>query len=259
VKVTLADRRVYLHPPIEEALCEFRFAPAEEGWDLTLPGRLQERLRDLGYTGKPRQQGVVEAGLGLPPGGSEAAFTLKQSMVKIQFPTADDRAIVAVGPDVLSVHTLKPYEGWESFKPRIAAALTAYTETQGSAGGVMRIGLRYINKVEFTAPSLDLAEYFTISPQVPSGLPISITGFISRSESVFTDSPTRLVLTFASVEAERDTSAFVLDLDLVLALAANEQIEPAAVLDTVEMLRAYERQAFESLITDAAREMFNAE
>jgi hypothetical protein len=40
----------YKNAPIEEALCEFRFAP-EQGnpeWDLTLPGRLQvqEALRE---------------------------------------------------------------------------------------------------------------------------------------------------------------------------------------------------------------------
>lgn len=37
--------RRYSNPPIEEAVCEFRFLPAEE-WDLTMPGRLQSEIGD---------------------------------------------------------------------------------------------------------------------------------------------------------------------------------------------------------------------
>ena len=40
----------YKNPPIEEALCEFRFKPGQD-WDFTIPGKLQTEFGDE-YTGK---------------------------------------------------------------------------------------------------------------------------------------------------------------------------------------------------------------
>ena len=57
----MGQRRRYRNPPIEEALCEFRFPP-EQDWDPTIPGKLQTKFGDE-YTGKPREQRVVEVGL----------------------------------------------------------------------------------------------------------------------------------------------------------------------------------------------------
>ncbi|MBV8265707.1 MAG: TIGR04255 family protein, partial [Planctomycetaceae bacterium] len=53
------DRRRYKNPPIEEAVCDFQFAPGTD-WDPTMPGLLYEKLRDT-YNEKPRQQQLIEA------------------------------------------------------------------------------------------------------------------------------------------------------------------------------------------------------
>ncbi len=39
------QRRRYRNPPIEEALCEFRYPPGQE-WDLTIPCKFYLRLGD---------------------------------------------------------------------------------------------------------------------------------------------------------------------------------------------------------------------
>ena len=39
----MQERRRYRNPPIEEALCEFRFKPGRD-WDLTIPGKLQAAI-----------------------------------------------------------------------------------------------------------------------------------------------------------------------------------------------------------------------
>ncbi|QMS90513.1 hypothetical protein HUN01_24125 [Nostoc edaphicum CCNP1411] len=45
-------RRQYPNPPIEEAVCEFRFAP-DPAWNLTIPGLFYEKIKDF-YTGEPQ-------------------------------------------------------------------------------------------------------------------------------------------------------------------------------------------------------------
>ena len=57
----LTERRRYKNPPIEEALCEFGFAPGPD-WDPTIPGKLQAELGDA-YSGKPGEQKAVQVGL----------------------------------------------------------------------------------------------------------------------------------------------------------------------------------------------------
>ena len=63
------QRRRYRNPPIEEALCEFRFLPGQE-WDLTIPGKLHVILGEE-YNGKPQEQKLVDIALnaegGQPP------------------------------------------------------------------------------------------------------------------------------------------------------------------------------------------------
>jgi uncharacterized protein (TIGR04255 family) len=54
------ERRKYRNPPIEEALCEFRFAPSQD-WDPTVPGRFHEKIREI-YPAKPREQRIAKAG-----------------------------------------------------------------------------------------------------------------------------------------------------------------------------------------------------
>ena len=62
----LTQRRRYKNPPIEEALCEFGFAPGPD-WDPTIPGKLQAELGDE-YSGKPREQRAVKVGLHVQKG-----------------------------------------------------------------------------------------------------------------------------------------------------------------------------------------------
>jgi uncharacterized protein (TIGR04255 family) len=250
------ERRKYRNPPIEEALCEFRFAPSQE-WDPTVSGHFHEKIRET-YPAKPREQRVVEAGFQVSAQSAESAMQLKQGLAKVQFPTDDGRHLVAVGPDIMSVHVLKPYPGWhEDFRPRIEQALQAYNETTAPKG-VKQIGLRYINQIIIAADTIALDDYFTTPPRTPDHFPERKSAIFSRIESFYTDDPIRLVFTFATVKPPEGKLAFLLDLDLVWSWS-DQPLALDDVMDKVEKLRHRERDAFEALITERAREVFDAE
>ena len=99
--------RRYKNPPIEEALCEFRFAPGPD-WDPTVPGKLQTVLGDE-YSGKPREQRAVQVGLHVQK-GKPANLQYDEGLAKVQLITEQGTRMVGVGPDVLSVHMLRPYQ-----------------------------------------------------------------------------------------------------------------------------------------------------
>ncbi len=257
----MVEHRRYRNPPIEEALCEFRFEPSQE-WDLTLPGRLHVKLGEE-YAGKPREQRVVEANLEVPGGDRPPNLKLGQHLAKVQFLTEAGNRLVGVGPDALSIHMLRPYQdpardaksGWLEFEPRIQRALSAYWDV-AQPKGVSRIGVRYINKI--VVPSGDLAEmgeYLKSSMPVVAGLPEEARATISRAEYVYSDD-VRMILTQGSADTAPGQVGLMLDIDVIW--EKTEPLERPEALLLARDLRVREREAFEVIITDKARELFDA-
>ena len=249
----------YKNPPIEEALCEFRFQPSQD-WDFTIPGKLHAEIGNE-YRGKPQQQIAVQVGLEAQE-GEPSNLRYDAGVGKILLITEDGKRMVGVGPDVLSVHMLRPYHdplhpdhsGWDEFQPRISAALDAYWEVAEPIG-VSRIGIRYINKIVIPHNTARMEDYLRCSMPVVSGLPDHLNNFMSRVEYVYEDS-VRLVLSQGLVNAPADHLGFLLDLDVVW-----ESTEPVTwdeALDKSGDLHERERDAFEAVITDKSREIFDA-
>jgi len=241
-------RRIYRHPPIEEALCEIRFSE-DSPWDLTIPGRVHGAVRG-DYPAVEQQ--LLETGL-LLPGGQQAP--VRRGLGPIRLKTTDGKALLSLAPNLLSVHVLREYPGWEVFRQRVEGALDAYLRV-AQPRAVSRIGVRYVNRIVARSANADPAVYFRLAHlAVPGTLP-GTTTFLHRDELAYPDGA-KLLLTTATVESPSpESTAFLLDLDMVaegLALPVPE------VLARVDELRTRERDAFESLVTDSAREEFDAE
>lgn len=250
-------RRRYRNPPIEEAVCEFRFRPGRD-WDLTIPGKLHTQLASE-YPGPPREQRTTELtveGDGAPSGTT----TVRQGISRVQLVTADARRLVGVGKDVLSVHLLRPYQpdrtlgGWEEFRRRITDAVRAYWSVTGPLG-VLRIALRYINRVELPGGLADASRFVRYALEGPKGLPeMPLRYFMSRDYRY--EDGVDLHLRYGTPGLAADPSEAFLDIEVVW-----ETAEPIGETDAVvktDLLRDRERRVFESLITDSARESFDA-
>lgn len=248
-------RRDYLNPPIEEAVCEFRFAPSTE-WNLTVPGLVYEKIRDF-YPGEPRQQNLIATEI-LLSGKilTNPEITTRASVTKLLFSSVDTKRLVGVGPDSLSVHSLRPYEGWDDFNKRIDQAFKAYLEVSKPIG-VARIALRYINRIVIpSVETVDLEEYFTAYPQMPDGVPSTMSGFLTRTESVYDDMPIRLVIVLTDAEAPEGQADFMLDLDISQDWT-EKPLSLEEALSNLHELKQRQGQVFENLITDRTRELFD--
>lgn len=242
----------YRNPPIEEAIVEFRFAPGQE-WDLTIPGKLHEHpdIKSQ-YLGKPRTQKRMEAELHAGP-SQPPNLAVRGGVARIQLVDVDGRRLISLGSDVVSVNTLRPYDGWSQFRPRIETALHAYFRVAEPVG-VSRIGVRYINKIVIPEKDIDIELYFQNGIPSSPGLPSKMAGFASRMEYIY-DNDVRLILTQATIDAPDGQSAFLVDLDVIW-----ERTEPKLldeIMEVVDDLHVREGQAFEAIITDRAREIFN--
>jgi uncharacterized protein (TIGR04255 family) len=248
--------RKYRNPPIEEAICDFQFAPGLD-WDPTLPGRMYGELKET-YGEKPRLQQLVEAQLQAGvEGQSSVSMQQKIGKQRVQFLGEGGTRIVGVGVDQLSVHMLRPYKGWEIFRPQILRALEVYRRV-AEPEGITRIGLRYINKVTIEEPHDDLSPYFTIPPKFPQiDSTTKLLAFFNRKEAAFSDQPIRIVVTFADMESSPSPS-YLLDLDIIW-ISPEAPVPLDDFPDIMEDMKTRHRKVFEALITDETRKIFDAD
>ena len=118
-----------------------------------------------------------------------------------------------------------------------------------------RIGIRYINKIVVPQTPVEVESYLKCALPEVSGLPDRLHNFVSQVEYVYPDG-VRLVLSQSLVNAPKGHVGFLLDLDVIW--ESTEPITRDEALTKADDLRAREREAFETVITDKARELFDA-
>ncbi len=243
-------RLVYKNDPIVEAIVELAFVPDRE-WNITIPGRLYDRLQDE-YPDPPKQREIVEAGLASDNDGV-GTFTLNRKGARVVFGAGNK--LLMVGPDVISLHSLKPYEGWGNFLPRVAKAIDSYVAV-AQPKSIAKISLRYINRVNIPKEQFSLTEYFTITQALPDAFPTQMTSFVDRMELAYEDIPAQIAFTWATTKpAQEGQSSFVLDFDLHWI----EECDIRDAIDHLKDLRRRQRAAFESVINEELRRIFNAD
>src|SRR5712692_6393770 len=141
--------RVYKFPPIREAVCEFRFEPSQP-WDSTVLGLVYEKIKE--EFPKKRQPSSLQVSVRTEAGEAE---NIRGPSNRMQFLREDERALVQVAPDFLSVSHFKPYSKWELFKGIIEKALIAYRQLNETKG-VRRLGLRYINQINIPEKQVEI-------------------------------------------------------------------------------------------------------
>ena len=172
----------------------------------------------------------------------------------MQFLSRDEKRVLQVGPDLLVVNHLKPYSSWEQFKPLILDALHKYDEV-ASPQGFKRIGLRYVNKIDFPTATIELQDYFLFYPETPEQIVESYSSFFSRVEFPYVEERDVLLVTISSAAAEKpETVSVVLDLDYVLSRA--DGIQKENVEEWIENAHTTIESAFEACVTDKARKLF---
>ena len=165
--------RRYKNPPIVEALCEFEFISSQP-WDLTIPGLIYEKVKDE-FPDKRQQIGI---GVQLKPTEKGFEHKVEPTPPRIQFYKRDKTALIQVAPDLLVVNQLKPYMTWAKFKPMILDSLQKYRDI-ANPKGFKRVGLRYINKINIKAETIELSDYFDFYPYIPKNLPQLHISFLS--------------------------------------------------------------------------------
>ena len=241
----------YRKPPIVEVVCEFQFLPSEP-WDFTIPGDIYYRLK--GSFSKRKMVKAIQSVVATSEQNNPTPqFELTD---RIQFLRDDEKALVQVGADLLSINHLEPYPSWDEFQPLISLAFDAYRQAAKPVG-IRRIGLRFINKIVFPSWKIELSKYMNFYPST-IGLGDPIESFMAGAVRSYEKGRDNLRVQLTSAEPEAPGhAAMIFDLDYFMAQMGLIDLDTA--MDWVEVAHTNVISTFEACITQASRDMFEPE
>ena len=250
----MIPERRYRKPPVVESLCEIYFSDSK--WDDTIPGAFYERVKS-DFPNK-RQREIQQAEIMLGTSG-EAAAGVRRLPPWMQFVSANGERMLQIARDLLVVNQLRPYPHFEAWEPEVYKALAIYNEL-AKPGKVVRLGLRYINRVVIAQARVQMEKYFTIYPQLPQALGDTHGAFLVRVEVPQPQQGRTVLITFGTAEPPApgaNGQAFLLDLYDIL----QRECPPDKATLEKEIQTAHDNvvKAFEGSITDQLRELFEPE
>lgn len=236
----------YGKPPVTQAICEFQFV-SDKAWDWTIPGLIYPKISNE-FPLKQQEQAfqISVAPQQLPTQRFSTALS------KMQFLKSDGSAMVQIGPDLLGINVQTPYPGWPNFFKLISEQFQIYTE-MASPRGFKRIGLRYINRIEFQSDEIEITKYFRYYPHLPEDIEQSHGPFSMSVVHSFDGGRNALVIVLANVIPSQHLT-YVLDLDY--SLTQSDKVQLVDGLQWTESAHARIEDMFEASITDELRALF---
>lgn len=166
----------------------------------------------------------------------------------------DGLAFLRVGENTLSVHHLAPYPTWQGFKPLVHRGFSAYVEAV-KPSGLTTVALRYVNKISFDPPRVELSDYFEFYPWVGAKIAEDYGPFIVGIVIPFEDDRDVLRLQLAMAEPE-NTSQLPVLLDLDYRTSQAQPAAAQAVADWLDVAHKHIEETFEGCIKDSLRARF---
>jgi uncharacterized protein (TIGR04255 family) len=215
-------------------------------WDLAIPGLVYERLK--GTFPKRRQVKTVGATL---TGGAVTTVELEH----LQFLQEDERSLVVIGKDVVAVSRLQPYLGWESYRPLILGTFNTYRDITNPTG-FQRLGLRYVNQMNFKEERVPLEDFFEFYPFLGKRLPQDHGTFMTGIELAFAERRDILRLQLFTNPSPPAGFKVSLTLDLDYVLIDSTTVGLADLETWLEQAHSRIAETFEGCIRDTMRKRF---
>lgn len=249
----LPERRVYPNPPITEGLVQFTFAEPIP-WTVATPGQVYEAVRE-DYPADPEAQSMLEAAFNpqANPQADGPAFSLTPGANRVIYKDEARTRLFVLGTTTYGVNSLKPYEGWESLSARMSRGVDAL-------GGlftlplISEVAVRYINLIEVQR-GRDTEDFIEFGVRTARSNSSYLLNFVLRVQSLLPDGVTTAGVTYAT-PPQTSPLTFPLLLDIEFKRQTPEGVTAADAQDIAHELKQLENGEFESLITDAARELF---
>jgi len=238
------------NPPITEAIIDIRVGLPKES-TLDQLAVFQEDIKTSFPTRKERYSGAFQIKTGAAP----EVVTTSNRVDGFHFLSQDGKKIVQARMDGFTFNKLKPYSDWETFSGE-AEYLWRHYLVIAKPVNVVRLALRYINRIELPLPFADFRDYVLTIPEIAPGVPSSLSGFFMQLSipNPEIDAQANVIETIEKRVPDKGTAPFILDID-VFRNVALESSSPQ-IWEILNQLRHFKNQIFLNSLTRKAKELF---
>lgn len=226
-------RRIYPRPPIIEAVIELRFLDDVPGAKL---------------------HAAIQSKLGEEYPDTPSASISADDMTFVA--SRDQKRMLGFGANLLSIHVLEPYPGWEQFIRQAQDALQGVLSVV--KGPLQAVAVRYVDRITLRAVGRPFHDFVRIMPFRPEAMPENLQTFYHASTSIHKDGCTTVTLVLASTTPDGNFPRMIIDIGARREREAEPlcDIRTSDWLQVVDELHTMQRTIFEDSITDAMRELF---
>lgn len=239
----------YANAPITEAIIDLRvkLAPAV---DVTVLESVCDALK--GEYPAREAMFAAEGELEVGPAGGKAS--IRQEQIGWKLTSDDKRRIVQFRREGCAFSQLAPYETWETFRDEAKRVWSVFREILKPLE-VLRLAVRYINRVDIPSGVVELKDYFRTYPEVAPELPQELEGFFVQLMIPFHEQSARCILNQAIVPPSGPGfTSLALDIDLFRSERVPQTESDIWVC--FERLRIEKDRIFEACITNTTRRFF---
>lgn len=236
----------YSRSPLTEAVIDLRVKLPKEVELATLASIQSDQKED--YPARQDRialQGQFTTDPKAPPA------TVSRAHIGYSFTSKDERQIIQARLDGFTFSHLAPYESWESFRDEARQWWVAY-KTATKPEGVIRVAVRYINRLDLPLPLEDFTDYLRTAPQISPDLPQLLSGYFMQLQIPQEDLNSTLILNQTIVPPPNPQVVSIL-LDIELFREGDIPRKENELWNFFEKLRIRKNEVFEACITEKMR------
>lgn len=181
---------------------------------------------------------------------------VKRDDIGVRIETADRKTVAQFRINGFTLNRLAPYTKWSEIYPEAIRLWKLYVVV-AKPSIVPRLATRYVNRLRLPGPVVELGDYLTSPPVVPTGLPQALQSFLTRL--VIHDSEighSAIITQGYEPDLEHPESVSVL-LDIDAFRMAEVRSDDFAAIDGIfDRLHDFKNNIFFGSITEKAARLF---
>ncbi len=247
----MSDHTIFPKAPITEAVIDIK-AQLPEETDLKSLESFYDHIKER--FPEKQEQPFLKADFKLSQKDTPLTLPTKTGTQEYLFLSREEKKVVQSKIDGFAFNKLKPYENWDLFRSEGRILWELYSEIVNPVK-VIRIGLRYINRIEVPLPFKDFSEYLLTNPQIAPNIPQAVSHFFMRLEVPNPDIEATAIITQTM---DKPTTGqrlpLILDIDV---FRITEYLGKAEDMwEDFEKLCDFKNDIFFNSVTEKAKELF---
>jgi len=239
--------RHYPNAPITEAIIDLR---------VELPANTQVEMLDRVQEGEeesyPVKLPLYLEQVQVSPGLTASAV---RRQVGFRFQSKDEKYLFQARTDGFTMSRFPPYEDWDRFQAETQRLWAAYRRV-AKPMKVLRLAVRYLNRLDLPLPVSNFEDYLRTVPQVPAELPQGLSGYFMQLKMPMESIKSTALINEGIIEEAIRPSAVSIVLDIDIFRTDDVPSDEDGLWRVMDELRKAKNQVFEASITEKARELF---